>query len=280
LADTGAGTLGAHSDLSVRSAHALALAHGVLTLDLAPRGADSPFTLDTPHASCRVIGTRFTVRCDDLGSAVEVAAGSVQWQSDDAPAQTVRAGQSASAGAEILFGYDFTGGTVRQIGTFPTPVPLDSRDGLRFAEGGLLLTRNDFTAVHNPPQPDVFIDRLRAADAVSLSARVRFLTAIPRNVSIATLLSMAPEQPDRRFFPLRWLAAGVPAGRRWYDVRVTLSRDGHQRWYIDGQLVEQMARGWIFADWADSLALRIHTHQDLPEEPVDIVYARLRVIVH
>ena len=194
--------------------------------------------------------------------------------------QELPAVSTADAEAEVLLGYDFSDGRVRQFGTIDTPIGWGNREGdLRFVDGGLSIDRTDYVAIHNPPAAESVLARLREAAAVTLQVRVRFASPAPPRCNLATLRCREPEDNNRGFLPLRWPAEEKPAGPTVHQVSLTLHRDGRQVHRIDGRQVLVDQRPWLFADWQNHWALLLHTHRGDADMPIRLVFESVRILV-
>jgi len=76
----------------------LLLARGLLEIDAAKRNPEMPWLLATAHAEIRIVGTRFSVRCDRRRTRLEISEGAVDFKDlRSGTASRVEAGQSSSA---------------------------------------------------------------------------------------------------------------------------------------------------------------------------------------
>jgi ferric-dicitrate binding protein FerR (iron transport regulator) len=128
---------------SSRKKH-LALESGTLTATVAKQAAGKPFTITTPHAEAKVLGTRLKIVVSTVAAKLEVTVGSVAFMRPDHASVTVAAGEFAVAqnGVELVasrlsaFAFDFEDGlppTVLRDGTVVAGPP---RPGNRFCVQG------------------------------------------------------------------------------------------------------------------------------------------------
>ncbi len=251
------------------------LQRGRLAVTVPARASD--FAIQTPHATCSVLGTRFVIAVDADGSSVAVTTGAVRWAPVTGASEVVAAGARTSCGLppkRDLMRWHCTATGIRTRGIIAEAWPLISVDGeLRLQDDGLLVERTDTVRSPNPHshQP-LLLQRLQEAEAVILAARIRFVDGVPANMLIANLLCQPAPDPQQRYYQLRWLGDAISGPTGWHTVSVSLHRGGRNVFSVDGTPVHSGRRPWIFASWTADLDFVLHHHEGNGDAPFGIVF--------
>lgn len=275
--------------LRLGDTHSLHLRSGVLQVQAAARSAAPPLRVITPHAVCRVLGTRFLVRVDRR-TQLNVQEGRVLWEPRLGATRTLSADESATAtisgSRQELVVWDFGAGGTRLGGRLNRDAGGEAMDvvgeeTLPQDAAGLLVRRDDYVRSTQPPAPPrpQLLGLLQQAEAVELRARVRFATSVPQNLSLATLFCQSAEDAAR-FLPLRWRGGEQPAGDQVFEIATVYTRDGRQLFLIDGVVVGDNAFAWPFARWNDHIQLMLHQHRGNEGRDLHIVYDRFSLSVY
>ncbi len=251
---------------------------GALRVEALPQAAERPLSIHTPHAVCRVVGTRFRIAVTATSSNLTVEAGSVFWQPQGEPGATVPAGSSGFAGTPTGLRLDFGPDGAVQTG-LAEPMRIVSDHELRFTATGLVVGREAFVRSENPPAPPrpQLLAALRGARQLELAARVRFHHRPPARQSLLTLMCQeAPIKADR-YVPLYWQPDVDLADDAWHTVRCVLHRDGRIVTLIDDRVVAREQKTWPFDSWTPIIQLLLHSRDEDASEPLDIEYAWIAI---
>lgn len=242
----------------------LRCSRGVFGIELAELEAGTTWELTTPHASCRVLGTRFTVRVGQQATELQVASGRVAFAAaDGSGAQMVGAGGSASTSgapqALLHYPFDATGAAVlrsRNAG-FPAPSfvcdpPPQTRDG------GLVVTPDDHCTTPVRQRWPELAARLRRGRGLTLAARIRCLDPPPPNTLVAELFAIIPDNPDASPtpFPIQVRYRETP-DTRTHVFAVVWTVDGALMLYRDGKQIYRGEKPYQLDRLSDELQLKL-----------------------
>ncbi len=251
--------------LTVQTAHRLHCERGRLTASVVPRAAGSAWSLTTPHARCRVLGTVFELTVDAEGTVLTVTEGTVAF--GDAAGGHERACASGdrasrSAGPPPLLRYPFVGRGegLWACGEGPAERPplTDDRPPRAHADGLLLTAEAHCVTATNSAWPEL-ARRLRAAAGVTLVVRASYLAPPPENLLLAELhcKRTAPageDAPDSLLLQVRY--QGRPDTAR-HCFATVWTGSGRLRRYRDGNLVAEDTQAFTMATIGDRVQLKL-----------------------
>lgn len=260
------------AELAVVSAQHLRCRRGHFEAIVVAQPAGQDWLLTTPHARCRVLGTRFTARVDEAATLLEVAEGRVELTpvADSSTREVVEAGASrlvadlATNPLAPLLHYRFTGRGEQLLacdeGPAERPALRDQLPPVVHDDGLLLTFANSCTTPVNTAWPRLAA-RLRQADGLTLIATVDLREPSTRGMLIAevygVLAADAGDGSDKTpvVFQLR-CAEQLPAGT--YTLATTWSSQGVMRRYVDGaRMGDPFDKPYLVPHLADTVEVKL-----------------------
>ncbi|MFW5846105.1 MAG: hypothetical protein ACOCXJ_07755 [Planctomycetota bacterium] len=272
--------------------HVIRCELGRLMARIGERREDAPVVVETPHARCTVLGTRFTVEVTPVDTRLAVDDGQVAFQAHlvtggQGPVLLVGPGgrhvlprpASAEPAQPVrpLVAYRFDRGPAGLAGTgrLQRILPLTVRDDPQWTDAGMLVdARDHIVTATNASWPSLRA-ALEDSRSLTLSARVRSRAPLRVNQLLATVyIRMA--DGERRLIALRAFGGLAQTWTRW---SVTLDPDGLMDTYRDGELVRSGDREhWPLAP--DDLSIEIKVleplgHHGEPRDDLAVEFADL-----
>ncbi|MFW5860570.1 MAG: FecR domain-containing protein [Planctomycetota bacterium] len=220
---------------------------GTLRAAVGPRSQGASFSVITPHARCRVLGTRFTVTVAEDATRVSVDEGRVAFarrtaDGSFAAPQPLAAGMSANSADPpppvplLAYPLHRGPGSLDGTGTLERILPLTLRRPPQWTDAGLLLdARNHCVTRTNAPWPELHAALLDSR-AVTFSLRALSRGPPPPNLLLGVLYIRMPEAGERRLVSV-WMSDGKPG--TWARWSVTVTPDGTARCYRGDELLRE-----------------------------------------